>query len=72
MQTSRQMFRVDREAIGYLRYTIESYDGMAVVTTVDPSIALIEVSIPPGCEQIVLELLSFLKHEEGLKIEKWA
>jgi hypothetical protein len=70
MQSNRQVFRVDREEIGYLRFTIESYNGMAVVSTVDPYAALIEVCISPGCEETVSELLTSLKHEEGLKIER--
>ena len=64
------VFHVDRKEISYLRFTLESYDGMAVVTTSDPYTALIEVSIAPGCEEIVFKLLNSLKSEEGLKIEK--
>ena len=66
----RQVVYVDREEIGYLRFTIESYDGMAVVTTIDPYTALIKVSISPGCEEIIFELLASLKHDDGLRIEK--
>ena len=66
----KQVLHVDREEIGYLRFTIESYDGMAVVTTVDPYAALIEVCISPGCEETLFELLASLKHDEGLKIKK--
>ena len=64
------LFRVDRREISYLRFTLESYDGMAVVTTLDPHTALIEISIAPRCEEIVFELLNSLKNEEGLRIEK--
>ena len=70
MTGDKRVFHVDREEIGYLRFTIESYDGMAVVTTIDPYAALIEVSISPGCEETIFELLASLKHEEGLRIEK--
>ena len=64
------VFQVDRREISYLRFTLESYDGMAAVTTLDPYIALISVSIAPGCEEIVFELLDSLKNKEGLRIEK--
>jgi hypothetical protein len=67
---ARQVFRVDREQIGYLRFTLESYDGMAVVATLDPYAALIEVSISPGCEDIVLQVLEALRQEEGLNIQR--
>ena len=69
-QSSIRLFHVDRKEISYLRFTLESYDGMAVVTTLDPYTALIEVSIAPGCEEIVFELLNSLKNEEGMRIEK--
>ena len=53
-----------------MRFTLESYDGMALVSTLDPRLALIEVSIAPGCEQSVLELMDALKNDEGLMIEE--
>ena len=70
LQSHRQIFRVSRQDIAYLRFTLESYDGMAVVTTMDPHVALIEVSVSPGYEETILELITSLKQEEGLKIEK--
>ena len=53
METSNQIFCVDRQEINYLRVIIESYDGMAIVRTIDPYDALIEIQISPGCEDIV-------------------
>jgi len=70
MQCERRLFRVDREEIGYLRFTLESYDGIGVVATRDPFAALIEISIAPGCREAVEELLASLAEEEGLNIEK--
>ena len=64
------VFQVDRREISYLRFTLESYDGMAAVTTLDPYIALIRISIAPGCEEIIFELLDSLKNKEGLRINK--
>jgi len=58
----------ERSKIGYIRFTIESYDGMALVSTVDPQKAIIELKISPGCEGMVLELLESLRRDEGLKI----
>lgn len=60
---------MERRDINYLRSTIESYDGMAVVKTLDPHNAYIEVRISPGCEALVLELMHSFSKEEGLKIE---
>jgi len=67
MQTIRHIFRVDRRDINYLRTTVESYDGMAVVSTLDPGKAYLEIRISPGCEQLISELLDSLR-EEGLDI----
>ena len=67
MQTIRHIFRVDRRDINYLRTTIESYDGMAVVSTLDPGKAYLEIRISPGCEQLISEVLDSLR-EEGLEI----
>ena len=69
METTKRVFRVERRDINYLRSTIESYDGMAVVKTLDPHKALIEIQISPGCEEFVLELMTSLSGEEGIMIE---
>jgi hypothetical protein len=66
--TSRRVYRVDRSEIAYLRTTLESYDGMAVVSTIDPYEARIEVAIAPGCEELIFGLLDSLKTNEGLFI----
>ena len=67
MQTIRCVFRVDRRDINYLRWTIESYDGMAVVSTLDPNKAYVAIHISPGCEKLVSELLTSLR-KEGLDV----
>ena len=67
MQTIKRHFRVDRGDINYLRTTIESYDGMAVVSTLDPVKAYLEIRISPGCEQLILALMDSLR-KEGLDL----
>jgi len=54
----------------YLRATIESFDGMAVVRTNDPAEAIIELLIAPGCEDSVEELIGDLRNRERIKIEE--
>jgi len=68
LNSIKQIFQVDRREIHFLRFTLESYDGMALVSTIDPHIALIEVSIAPGCERLVLELMDALRKDDGLSI----
>jgi hypothetical protein len=69
METTKRIFKVDREDIHYLRTTIESYDGMAVVRTVDPGEATIELLIAPGCEDLISRLLAVLREKEGIRLE---
>jgi hypothetical protein len=68
METTRSNFFVDRKEISYLRWIIESYDGMAFLKTINPHDALIELEISPGCEKIVLELLDHLRMHEHIRI----
>lgn len=69
METTKWMFKTNREDIHYLRTTIEAYDGMAVVRTVDPSAATIELLIAPGCEDLILRLIAALRESEGIALE---
>lgn len=69
METTKRMFRVNREDIHYLRTTIEAYDGMAVVRTVDPAQAVIELLIAPGCEEWISRLIAALREQEGIPLE---
>ena len=61
------MYQVERKDISYLSWIIQSYDGIAVLKTVDPYKAIIELQISPGCEDVVFELLDALKEQEGIK-----
>jgi hypothetical protein len=39
--------------IHFVRFIIEAYEGIAQVSTVDPSLGLLRLSIAPGCEEDV-------------------
>jgi hypothetical protein len=68
METIKQVFQVERNEIAYLRVTLESYDGMAVVRTLDPWEAFIEIQVAPGCQGMVHELVEDLTRREGIKL----
>ena len=68
MQSIRRTFITERNKIGYIRFTMESYDGMALVSTVDPQKAMIELKISPGCEGMIQDLLESFRRDEGIKI----
>lgn len=50
-------YLIDPYQIHYLRFIIEAYPGMAVVSTVNPKMGLVSVTIAPGCEPDVLRIL---------------
>ncbi len=68
MVTIRKSYLVDKSRISYIRWIIESYDGMAIVSTINPVEAVIELKIAPGCEYIVNELVHSLRVDEGIKL----
>jgi hypothetical protein len=68
VESIKEVFQVDRHEIAYLRVIFESYDGMAVVRTLDPWKALIEISVAPGCQTMVHELVEDLIKREGIKL----
>jgi hypothetical protein len=68
METIRHTVRVDRREINYLSVIIASYDGMALVRTIDPHEAIIELQISPGCEGFVFALLDHLVKDEAISL----
>jgi hypothetical protein len=68
VKTIRQQYKVDPRDIMYLRATVEAYDGMAVVRTVDPDTAVIELLIAPGCESLIMELIDDLRTRERITL----
>ncbi len=62
-ETIKKQYRVDRREIAFIRFIIEAYDGLAMVTTLDADTGLIEFQIAPGCEQDVETILQDLKRD---------
>ena len=60
MRCRQKIVRVDRRAIGYMKFIFEAYDGIANLTTIDPHAGLISINIPDGCERDVDVLLESL------------
>ena len=58
MDTVQWYFRIRRRDIAYLKFILESYEGLGVLRTVDPRSEIVEVMVPPGMEkdmEMVLE-----------------
>ena len=70
MNSIIKRYKVERKDIAYLRYTIESYDGIAVVATEDASAAVIRLAVSPLCENIVDKLISSFVEDEFLNIQE--
>ncbi|MGD9974125.1 MAG: DUF4911 domain-containing protein [Desulfatirhabdiaceae bacterium] len=60
MNTIEKRFRVNRKSIGFLKFIIEAYEGMAVVTTRNAQSGEISIFIAPGCEHDIDELIAEL------------
>ena len=56
-----------REDIAYFKFIIESYEGMAVVRTKDPSEAIVELMVAPGWERDLDEVLDGLRKEMAIE-----
>ena len=47
MRSLVEEYMVDKARIGFIRFIFEAYEGVAVVTTVDPKIGRIKLTIAP-------------------------
>ncbi|MCP4107289.1 MAG: DUF4911 domain-containing protein [Desulfobacteraceae bacterium] len=61
METTKKFYRVDRREIGFLKFIIEAYDGIATMTTVDSETGLVMFRIAPGCEEDLKMILNDLE-----------
>ncbi len=67
MDTHSLFLRVPCKDIAYLKFIIESYEGMAVVRTIDPDQAIVELMIAPGWEEEVERVLEALRKEISIE-----
>ncbi len=63
METTKKYFHVDHRDISYIKFIIEAYEGLAVMTTVDRGRGVVEMNIAPGCENEVDLILQDLKKD---------
>ncbi len=63
METIKKYYRVDRREISFLRFIFEAYDGIAVLTTIDPGLGIVVLHISPDCEEEVEMVLQDLKKD---------
>ena len=66
METRVRHYHMDRRQISFVRFILEAYDNVAVLTTLDPQRAEVAITAAPGCEALVAGILDSLAAEVGL------
>lgn len=72
LHTTQRYFRIDRRDISYLRFILEAYEGVAVLTTVDARDGIVKVLIAPGSEYLVADLLDALRASRDILLEPFS
>jgi len=63
MKTQVKEYMVDKTRIGFIRFIFEAYEGVAVVTTLDPKKGHIKLSMPPEQTQTAFMVVEDLKKD---------
>ena len=61
--STTRYYRVDRREIAFIKFIFEAYDGIAMLTTIDPARGDIALQIAPRCQEQVEEILQVLKKQ---------
>ena len=69
MESVRKIFKIDPREIAYLRFILEGYDGLAVLTTLDAKSGIIELMIPPACMDDVEMIIQGLSSEMTIEAD---
>lgn len=62
----KKYYRLSRRQIGYLRFILESYDGLAFVRTLDSRQAMVEIAFPASRREDAESLLNAVAVECGM------
>ncbi|ABC77454.1 hypothetical cytosolic protein [Syntrophus aciditrophicus SB] len=63
MMLSTKILRLKREDLVLIQYILEGYEGICSISTVDSRVALIRVTLMPGLESALSEILDRLRSE---------
>ena len=61
--TNRFYYRVDRRQIAFIKFILEAYDGLCVMTTIEPYRGIIALNVAPGCEADIEFVLTDLRRQ---------
>jgi len=59
----KKVLKLKRKDIAYIKFLFEGYEGLGIVTTIDKSKALIEISMMPDFVSDINEILDALRGE---------
>lgn len=61
LETTIKIFRIDRRDIAFLKFVLEAYEGVAVITTLERDSGTVRLAVAPGCEEEVAAVLNDLR-----------
>jgi len=64
-------FKVSHRDMVYLKFILEAYEGMNVMSTVDNKAGIIRIAIMPGFEADMDELLAELGRQVTMEPAEW-
>lgn len=64
-------FKVLHRDMVYLKFILEAYEGMNVMSTVDNKTGIIRIAIMPGFEDDMAELLEDLRLQVKMESVEW-
>jgi len=70
LETTQVRLKIDRSKLSWLKFVMESYEGLALTTTLDPVAGLVLVSVALGAEKDVAELIESMRADLGI-VEGW-
>ena len=63
METIRREYLVDKTRIGFIRFIFEAHEGIGVVTTLDPALGHVRISMAPDRIDTVFTVIEDLKKD---------
>ncbi len=63
LKTIKKKYRIERSQIAFLRFTLEAYEGLASITTLDSHHGIVRLTVAPGCEAEVAAILEALQQD---------
>ena len=63
LETIKKYYRIDRREICFLKFILEGYEGLALLTTCNPGEGIVVLKIAPGCEAEASSLMQALQKE---------